>query len=305
MDDLRRLDLNLLVIFEAIYAAGNISHAAKALNVSQPTISNALSRLRDSVDDILFIREGRGVTPTPKAVSMIGPVREALQMIQSGVTDHDAFNPATTKRNFRIMVLDLLEPILIPPVIRKIQAYRSITLEILPIMNFPTAEGLNDGSLDLALSVFDPQLEEVECRQVGADKMVVAARKGHPMINGKMTKELLSSIGHIALVPKLRAVSRIDEALRHAKIDRHIVCTVTKFWSFPQILATTDLIAMMPRDFTELAAKNYPLDIFPVPFDFPEQQTYMIWKKGRTGDPGHKWLRQSIIEAYENSLMEL
>lgn len=299
--DLRKLDLNLLVTFEAIYTAGNISHAAKRLNVSQPTISNALARLRDTVGDPLFIRSGRGVAPTPRATGMIGPVRDALQMIQSGFGDDERFDPSTTRRNFRIVVLDMLEPILMPPLVRAVQDYRSVTLEMLPVMDFPIAEGLNDGSLDLALTTFDPQHGDIECEQVGAAKIVIVARKGHPRIKGEMTPALVSEIGHVALIPKIRALSRVDEVLRYAKIDRHIVYMVTRFWSFPHILANSDLIAMMPGDFAAHAALFYPLDIFPVPFEFPEQHIYMIWKKRHGLDPGHTWLREKIVEAYRES----
>ncbi|MFK7838515.1 MAG: LysR family transcriptional regulator [Sulfitobacter sp.] len=299
--DLRKLDLNLLVTFEAIYSAGNISKAAKAMKVSQPTISNALTRLRDSVGDSLFVRRGRGVVPTPRAAAMIGPVREALQMIQSGVGAEEVFDPATSQRDFRVVVLDMLEPILMPPVVREVQKHRSVTLEMLPVLDFPIAEGLNDGSLDLVLSTFDPRFKDIECEQVGSSRIVVVARKGHPDIQGEITPKHLADIGHLALVPKLRALSRIDEALQFAQINRHIVYTVTKFWSFPHTLATTDLIAMMPGDFAAQAAQFYPLELYPTPFDFPEQNIYMMWKKEKETDLGHIWLRKQIIKAYKEN----
>ncbi|MEP5732411.1 MAG: LysR family transcriptional regulator [Sulfitobacter sp.] len=302
--DLRKLDLNLLVIFEAVYSAGNISKAAKLLNVSQPTISNALTRLRDAIGDPLFVRKGRGVAPTLRATSMIGPVRDALQMIQSGVSEEQSFDPATTARHFRIVVLDMLEPLLMPPVVRAVEKHRAVTLEMLPVLNFPIAEGLSDGSLDLVISTFDPQLEDIECRQVGAARIVVVARKGHPDIQGEVTREHLSNIGHLALVPKLRAMSRVDEALQFAQIKRHIVYTVTKFWSFPHTLATTDLIAMMPGDFAAQAARYYPLELYPTPFEFPEQKIYMIWKKSKDRDVGHAWLRQKIADAYNEPMTQ-
>lgn len=299
--DLRKLDLNLLVVFEAIYSAGNISKAAKTLKVSQPTISNALARLRETVEDPLFVRKGRGVSPTPRASSMIGPVRAALEMIQHGVVAQDEFDPHKSPRCFRIVILDLLEPTLMPPIVRAVQDHRAVTLEILPVLDYPVAEALEDGSIDLLLSTFDPQLEGVRCEQVGAAKMVVVARKGHPKIDGEITQKLLGEIGHVALIPKMRAMSRVDEALQFAQIKRHIVYTVTKFGSFPHILATTDLIAMMPGDFAEKAAQFYPLEIYPPPFEFPEQQIYMIWKEGQNHDPGGAWLRKKIIEAYREN----
>lgn len=300
MDDLRKLDLNLLVVFEAVYSAGNISHAAKLLGLTQPTISNALSRLREGLDDQLFTRAGRGVEPTPRAMQMIGPVREALQMIKGGVSPNDDFDPKTTKRNFRMVLLDQLEPVLMPPLIRKIQDYQSITLETLHVATTPVKEGLSDGSLDIVLSTFVSGVDEIECEEIGTASIVMVARKDHPKINGEISMKQFQTLGQIALIPKLRAMSSLDEVLRHHGIERHIVYTVNKFWSFPHIIASTDLIAMMPGDFAKCAAQYYPLEIYPAPFDLPRQQIYMTWKKGRNNDTGHRWLRKQIIKAYEN-----
>ena len=297
MNDLRKLDLNLLVIFEEIYTAGNISHAARRLGLSQPTISNSLTRLRGSLDDQLFTRGKRGVVPTPRAEQLIGPVREALQAIKSGVAEIDEFDPATTKRNFRMVLLDQLEPILIPPIVRDIQAYRSITLETLPIANTSVAEGLSDGSLDIALSTFVSDLEEMHCEAIGSANVVMVARKNHPAIDNEITMELFESLGHMALPTKLRAMSRLDEFLKHKNISRQIVYTVTKFWSFPHILAHTDLIAMLPGDFAVEAAKYFEIEIYPLPFELPEQQVYMTWKKAIDNDPAHIWLREKIRSA--------
>lgn len=303
MVDLRKLDLNLLVIFEAIYSAGNISRAARQLGVSQPTISNALTRLRDALDDQLFVRAGQGVEPTPKALEMIGPVREALQMIRSGVGDGDAFDPATTRRTFRLVLLDPLEPILMPPLIRQIQDYQSITLETLPVGATPVMAGLSDGSLDLVLSTFVSNDPDIESETIGKADVVVVARKGHPKINGKFTRENFEQIGHVALDPKLRSLSRVDETLQHHQIRRHIVYTVTKFWSFPHIIANTDLIALLPGDFSAVAAQHYPLELHPLPFEIAEQQLYMTWKSGRANDPGHRWLREQVLDAYQQSTL--
>ncbi len=169
---LRNIDLNLLVVFEAIYTAGNISHAAKLLNLTQPTISDALARLRDTVDDPLFVRAGRGVEPTPKAMQMIGPVRDALRMIQSGVGKNAEFDPALTPKHFRLLLLDQLEPILMPPVVHQIQNFRTVTLEILPYVSTRIEAGLNDGNLDLALSVYTNELTEFSCERIGKADLV-------------------------------------------------------------------------------------------------------------------------------------
>ena len=300
MDDLRNLDLNLLVIFEAVYSAGNISHAAKGLGMSQPTISNALNRLRDVLNDPLFVRKGKGVEPTTKAVSMVGPVREALQMIRSGVSEGVEFDPETNRRHFRLVMLDQLEPVLTPPLVKRIQAFRNVTLEMLPISTEPVIDGLNDGSLDLMLAPHFPEAKEIEQETIGRADVVMIARNDHPEIRGSVSLEQFQRLGHIALIDKLRAMTRMDEFLRHAQISRHIAYKSSKFWSFPHILANSDLIAILPGDFARTAARYFPLQICEMPFQVPEQQIYMIWKANRTNDTSHQWLRREIRMAYLN-----
>lgn len=299
MEDLRNFDLNLLIVFEAVYTAGNISHAAKQLNQSQPTLSNSLARLRDVLNDPLFVRRGRGVEPTAKAVSMIGPVREALQMIRSGVSEGMEFDPEQDKRHFRLVMLDQLEPVLMPHVVRNIQDHPNVTLEMLHIAYEPVIDGLNDGSLDLVLAPHLPDAKEIEQEVVGHVNLVMVARKDHPEINGEVTLEQFQRLGQIALIPKLRAMTRMDEYLRQKGITRHITYTSSKFWAFPHMIATTDLIAQLPGDFAREAAKYYPLQICTVPFDVPNQQVYMIWKTNRSNDPSHRWLRNEIRASYQ------
>jgi len=302
MTSLKSLDLNLLVSFEAIYTAGNISHAAKQMGVTQPAMSNALTRLRKALDDPLFTQIGRGVAPTPRARQLVGPVRDALILLRDGVAEPRAFDPSKDRKHFRIVLLDQLEPVLIPPLLRQVQDHRSITIEACSVFSTPIVAGLNDGSIDLALTVFLKEALECECETVGTADVVVVARTGHPGIDGELTRVHLSTLGHVALVPQLRALSNIDEALHHNGIDRHIVYTVEKFWAMPHILARTDLIALLPGDFAREAAKLLPLTVHKLPIDMPEQNLFMTWKQSRTQDPAHYWLRGEILKAYADSL---
>ena len=301
MSGLKNLDLNLLIVFEAVYSSGNISQAAKRLGMSQPTISNALGRLRDRLDDPLFVRAGRGVEPTPKAVQMIGPIREALQMIEGGVAPGDHFDPTTSTRHFRIVVMDGVEPIVMPHLIRQVQAHKSVTFENLAISNTPMSDGLNDGSLDLVIASFLADSHDTHCEPLGTPHLSVVARKDHPAIDGKFTLAHFQSLGHVALTPKLRALSRMEEGLRTLNIDRHVVYSVNKFWSFPHVLTTTDLIAILPTAFARIVSRNYPLALHELPFTYPEELVYMTWKTSRTNDPGHRWLRGEIVKALKQA----
>lgn len=295
MSALKGLDLNLLVVFEAIYSSGNISQAAKSLGMSQPTISNALGRLRDTLDDQLFVREGRGVKPTPKAVTMIGPIREALQMIEGGVSGDEGFDPTTSKRHFRIVAMDPIEAFIAPHLIRLVQDHRSVTIENLPIITTSMVDGLNDGSLDLILANFLNESKECTSLPLLTPSLCMIARKGHPGIEDTFTLEHFQQLSHIALVPKLRSLSRLEEGLQAQSITRHVVYSVTKFWAFPPLVASTDLVGIVPTAFAHEVAKTYPITVYPLPFEYPPEKLYMTWKTSRTKDPGHRWLREEII----------
>lgn len=297
MAGLKNLDLNLLIVFEAVYSSGNISQAAKRLGMSQPTISNSLGRLRASLDDPLFVRAGRGVQPTPKAVQMIGPVREALQMIEGGIGPGDHFDPTTSHRHFRLVVMDGMEPIIMPHLIGQVQGFKSVTFENLAISNTPMSDGLNDGSLDLVIANFLADAQDTHCEPLGPPHLSVVARKDHPAIHGEFTLDHFQSLGHVALTPKMRSLSRMEEGLRTMNVERHVVYSVNKFWSFPHVLTTTDLVAILPTAFARVISRNYPLALYDLPFSYPEELVYMTWKTGRTNDPGHRWLREEIVSA--------
>lgn len=190
-----------------------------------------------------------------------------------------------------------MEPILMPPIVKRVQDARSVTLEILPLLGAPVIDRLNDGSLDLVISPFIREAENVDCQSIGNADVVMVARKRHPHISGKITLEQYQTLGHVALVSELQTIMRVQEELQQRRIERHIVYRATKFWSFPHVLANSDLIAMLPRSFAEKAAENYPLKIYPLPFDLPEQRIYMTWKKVRENDSGHRWLREQVAMA--------
>ena len=99
-------------------------------------------------------------------------------------------------------------------------------------------------------------------------------------------------------------MSRLEEGLRRMNLERHVVYSVTKFWSFPHLLANTDLVAILPREFATVAAQVYPLALYPLPFELPEEKIYLTWKNQRTGAPAHRWFRERSADAYAKALVQ-
>jgi DNA-binding transcriptional LysR family regulator len=296
--NLKNLDLNLLVVFEAIYTAGNISHAADQLAMSQPAVSNALGRLRDLLNDPLFVRAKRGVEPTSKAKEIIGPVRDALGLIKRQLDGGDALDLATFRRRFRVLMIDTLEPILVPPVLKVItEQAPGIQIESISGYRIDFVEAIRTGTLDLACYVFPVSEPDIVVVPICPVEVVFIARRGHPQISKALDIETFKSLRQIALIPEMRALSHVDRDLAAHDAPRNIAYMVNRFWSMPALVERSDLIAPMPRRFAEEIAKNYDIVLYDPPVKMAEQYLYMMWHAKNTNDAGHRWLRETFLSA--------
>jgi DNA-binding transcriptional LysR family regulator len=296
--NLKNLDLNLLVVFEAIYSAGNISHAANQLAMSQPAVSNALARLRDLVGDPLFVRAKRGVDPTSKAKGMIGPVRDALGLIKRQLDGGDAIDFATYNRRFRILMIDVLEVILMPPVLKVItDKAPGIVIESISGFRVEYVNEIMNGTLDLGFYVFPVNAPEIVTIPVCAVDAVVVARRGHPKIGKMLDLETFRSLKQVTLTPELRALTHIDQGMAAHQIPRDVAYMVSRLWSLPPIIERSDLVGVLPRRFAEEVAKNFDIVWYDPPIEISEQHLYMMWHAKNEHDAGHRWLRETFLAA--------
>lgn len=294
--NLKNLDLNLLVIFEAIYSTGNISRAAERLAMSQPAVSNALARLRIAMDDPLFSRVPHGVESTVKAREMIGPVREALQLIGRQVSAGEDIDLATYKRQFRIMIVDTLEPIMMPPILRTL-CTTALGINIDCVQGHPLFyEDIKSGTIDLACFAYPPDVTDLVVKPLAAADAVAITRRNHPAIKKPLDLETFERIPQVALNRALRGMTHIDKSLVAQESKRRIVYGASKFWSIPPLVERTDMIGMVPRQFAKETSKNYDIDIHEVPTEIAEQHSYIIWHVSSEHDAGHRWLRESLMQ---------
>lgn len=297
--NLRNIDLNLLVVFDAVYATGNISHAAKELSLTQPAVSNALTRLREHFDDPLFVRAGRGVKPTNRSQQMIDPVREALRLIRRQFDGGRKIDLATYKRQFRIVIVDPLEAVLIPPLLREISKRAPlISVESRPAWNAKVSEDLVAGTLDLACHTFPVSAPGIVIATICPCEHVVVARRNHPEIGKTLNVKTFMALGHVALINELRSHTNVDRDITTRGGTRKIVYMVNKVWSIPGIVSSTDLVSVLPRRFAELMAPLFGLAIYESPVPISEQSYHMIWHEKNNDDPGHKWLRETLMREF-------
>ncbi len=294
---LRNLDLNLIVVFEAIYASGNISHAATNLGMTQPAVSNALSRLRALLDDPVFVRAKRGVEPTQKARRMIGPVRDALRLIGAQIAP-DELDPMSYERAFRIIVSDALEPIVMPPVVRAIiDTMPKVSVECVSEYRIDFVDEIIEGTIDLACYTYPVMRPGLVTEPLCPADAVVVARRGHPAFRKPISVAAFEALGHIMLTPDLRNISHVEQSMAAVRARRRCVYVVSKFWSFPPMIERTDLVGILPRWFAEEAARNFAVEIHDSPVKLAEQNFHMTWHVRSTDDPGHRWLRESVMAA--------
>lgn len=299
--NLRTIDLNLLVIFEALYATGNTSRAAERLGMSQPAVSSALGRLRDLVGDQLFVRTPRGVKPTSKAREMIQPVREALGAIGRQLESGDSIDISTYQRLFRIVIADPLEPIIMPPIVRTITSQApGIQVECVQA-TARFAEDIRDGSIDLACFSFPIDTSDIVVKTLPPVDLVVVSRRNHPEIKGRLDAETFSRLPQIAVGRELRGLTGVDKNLVSKGVARRTPYMAAKIWSMPPMIQRTDLIGLLPRRFAQEILQNFELDIHEVPIEMPEQHMYMMWHVNSDHDPGHKWLRESMLRAAQTN----
>jgi DNA-binding transcriptional LysR family regulator len=286
-----------MVIFEAVYSTGNISRAAERLAMSQPAVSNALARLRELVDDPLFIRAPRGVEPTVKAREMIGPVRDALGLIGRQLGAETDIDLAIYKRAFRIITVDFLEALMMPAVISTVlNQAPGITIEC--VQGRPNSfEDIRSGQIDLACFPFPYDSTEMVVKPIAPTSIVVMTRRDHPGVKKPLDLETFERLPHIALNHELRSLGGIDKELIALGISRRIVYMVAKVWSMPPVIERTDLVGLLPRRFANDILNNYDVEIHELPAEIPEQHTYMMWHTNNDHDPGHRWLRESMIQA--------
>lgn len=295
--NLRSLDLNLLLVFDAVYNERSISKAAIKLHLTQPAVSNALARLRDRFEDPLFERNSQGMSPTPRAKVLVEPIRRALDILERGLRSDEPFDYAHSDREFVIAVEDYGETVILPRFIDWLaETAPQVRINIRPEPSSQLESELRDGTVDLALDYFALSRPGYECQCLMIESLLSLSKKGHPAIGEHLSLDTYLKLRHIALAPRTRTTPMIDLALSKRGMKRTISVTVPHFQSMPVMVQTSDMICTMPRRMANLYADHFHLNVHTVPLRIPEFPVYLIWHDSLAEDAGHRWLRNHLIE---------
>src|SRR6185503_9144004 len=300
--NLQSFDLNLLLAFEALMIERHVTRAARRIGLSQPAMSNALSRLRRTFDDPLLVRTPEGMSPTAAAHSLIVPVRAALAQLRAALEAKPAFDPTASKRTFHLSTSDHVEMTLIAPLATKLlsQATRVSLRLSRPRYLFqpPAAQSLAD-SIDLAIGFF-PDVTALDAsihsEVLWEERSVALARKAHPRIRGKLSLRQFATEDHAAVFYKTEGQGFIDTLLEQKGLTRRAAVIVPHFASIPFVVAASDLIATVPARTADLFAEQLKLQVLPVPLTIPPFRMTMLWHERMETDLAHSWLRGLIVE---------
>ena len=294
--NLRQLDLNLLLVFDALMQEGNLTRAAERLHLSQSTVSNALARLRQQLGEELFLRTARGMTPTARAQALYVPVRQALRLLQTGLGPAEPFDPQTP-HSFSLALNDYAQAALLP-MLQAHLARSAAQVELLVQADDADSllQRLESGALDLAIDYLHFDLPELHYAPLREEQLVVIGRAGHPAFSGGLSLEDYQQARHITVTPRAGRGSPLEIVLGSARVRRQAALHLPNYLPIPAIVAQTDLLGTVPARLAEAFAPLHALEIAALPFDMPPVQVSLIWHHQQHLDPAHAWLRQQLIE---------
>lgn len=298
--NINAFDLNLLPIFEALLEERSVSRAATRVGLSQPAMSNAIRRMRESTGDILFVRTARGMQPTLKAEQLAGPVRAALAHVRSALSGGTTFDPATTQRTFRIAMNDYLEWRLEASIGRRIwRRSKGISAQVRrldSLFAIPYAD-LRNGALDLAIGFF-PDLRSLDesalSETLFEEENVVVARRGNPHLSKRLTRERFVALDHVAVIYRPEPWGVVDQELASLGLRRRLRLATPHFLTALKAVAESDLVACVPEGLAREFERPLGLRIRRAPISFPAFVTRMLWARHWHEDPAHAWLREQI-----------
>lgn len=294
--NIRTLDLNLLVVFITLWETQSVTRASERLALSQSAVSHALRRLRERLDDELFVLGRGGLLPTSRATELIGPVREALERIDQALQGGAQFIPATARRRFRIAAGDFVEFLILPKLIQHISLHApGVVIEVVSLPQ-PTALAgmLESGAIDLMINTPAALGAGVCFEQIVEIEMVTLIWEQEGLPPGRFPLDLYLQRPHVVISMFERGGNIIDATLTAQNLTRRIGAVVQNFMAMPVVSAQTGYICNLPRPIAQAYAETFKLSCHAPPVEFPKPELLAYWHARSDTDAGLQWLRALI-----------
>jgi DNA-binding transcriptional LysR family regulator len=292
---LSQVDLNLFVVLEAIYREGNITRAGQQLNLTQPAISHALKRLRDLLQDPLFVRQGPHMVPTPFTRNMIEQVRQALQILELNLSQSRNFVPEHTRRNFHLSLWEYAEALILPPLLRRLtHAAPGMSITTSRVKRRDLETELASGAVDLAIDIPMTVSDRIRHKWLLNEPFVVIARRGHPAITDKLDLETYLEQRHIQVSSRRHGPSLIDVELSRRGLRRRVVLRSQHNLTACIVVSKTDMLLTLPERHAQLLNTVLVNQVHPFPLQAPRLEAHLYWHESVENDPASRWLRAEI-----------
>ncbi|GLS13937.1 MULTISPECIES: LysR family transcriptional regulator [Hydrogenophaga] len=299
-------DLNLLIIFEALMETRSVSKAGERLNLSQPSMSHALSKMRRAFDDPMFVRVKNEMQPTLKALEVAEPVRQALSLARRQIFSRAALDLRTSSRQFTICMTDVGETCYMPMVINAVRNHApGVRLRTVSPIVEKLEEGLESGGVDLAIGYFPDITNGGVFQQrllrnsgflcITGDKDIAA--------RGELDLVSFQTALHIAVRTEGRSQEVIEKAMAAMGIHRNVVATIPHYLGLLTIIPQTGLTAIVPMDLISAFEGKEGITALPLPFASPSVEVIQIWHKRNHEDLSHRWLRTLVRDTLQRRVI--
>jgi len=294
-----RVGLQLIELFNSVYRTRNLTLSGTQLGLSQPAVSRGLARLREAYDDPLFVRQQRGVQPTPFADHLAEPLAAALSIVQ-GTIERPTFVPSTDARRFRIAMTDIGERYFLPRLLSHLaKVAPSVSIETVSQALPELQSGLASGDIDLVVGFLPDLGKQVRALRLFRERFVYLARERHPIVHGRLTREMVRELPHVvAAPPGTRHAAAVERVLTGSRVQVPVALRVRSFLCVAPIVAESDLIAAVPNNLAELIAAPLKLQRIDPPLQIPGFDVSIGWHQRFHRDPGNEWMRAQFADLF-------
>lgn len=294
--DLTTIDLNLFVAFEALFEERSVTVAARRLHLGQPAMSAALGRLRTVFEDELFIRIGKEMQPTSKALEIAPGILATLQHVRHTLEARQGFDPSSSQQSFAIGSSDYTSYVVLPKLLQLCsKTAPGVNFQVIGFEKDSVGELLEQGVIDAALGVFPNLPPHTNSTALFQERFVGIARRGHPaIVNGTVALEAFASLPHALVTIRRDATGEIDKILTRHGLQRRIAVTIPHMLVLPAMIATNDLVAAIPHRIATQLATSHHLELFELPVQTEPWIVSLIWSRLADKDIAHEWLRETL-----------
>lgn len=300
--NLKDIDLNLLVIFQQLLQERRVSAVAVNLGLTQPTVSNALNRLRQQLGDELFLRTSKGMEPTAYAMQLAEPIGYALSSIQETLNQTTRFDPQTSQRKFIVGMSDIGEIYFLPTLMKLFaQIAPGISLSTIRTTGASLADDMEAGRVDMSVGWLPHLKSGFFQRRLFVQQYVCMFRRGHPLDKlSELSRYEFEQADHVVVSAVGTGHATVDASIEKLGIKRKVVLTVPHFVAVGHILSTTDMIATVPERFARYCVDPFDLRYTALPLTLPEIGINMFWHSRFHKEPGNQWFRSLIFENFSD-----